>query len=257
MLRYIRTYQDENPELAKFVFPENDALETAQQEWLHHNSKFDNPIDRSFFKPYWIPIFFKGDNAYVDISKPNFPIISIHYFNENWFYVPLVKSLPDFLVQLNENSKQTPYSMMESDFFNEEQSYKMLESEFVQSIAQWLIALQKETNSTHEYNGNCTFFRNANALFVLLLPFSLKIILRKFNIDNSTIFSDISTDIQRLFDVIRLNYDNITLIEFEVEHDIHSKGVYQDGIFEFTHSDKNIHEALKNKYMHIFKQSAG
>jgi hypothetical protein len=240
-------------DLAKFVFPENDALETAQKEWLRHYSKFDNPIDISFFKPYWIPIIFEGDNVYLDISNPNFPIFSIHYFFENWFYVPLIISLPEFLMRLNEDPKQSPFSMMESDLINEELNYNTLESKFTQNISQWLIALQKETNSTHEFNGKCTIFRKANPSFALLLPFSLKIMVRKFNIGNSTILSDEIVDIQNLFYVISSeHYDNITLIEFETENDIHSKGIYQDGNFEFTHIDKNIHESLKNKYLHLF-----
>lgn len=59
-------------------------LDDAQNEWIWLCSKFDNPLETEFFKPYWIPIEVNSYDYFMDISDEKYPIFEIHYF----FYEP-------------------------------------------------------------------------------------------------------------------------------------------------------------------------
>lgn len=60
------------------------SLDDSQIEWIWLCSKFDNPVESEFFKPYWIPIEVNSYDYFIDISDEKFPIFDIHFF----FYEP-------------------------------------------------------------------------------------------------------------------------------------------------------------------------
>ncbi|MDA3818079.1 MAG: hypothetical protein PF486_11930 [Prolixibacteraceae bacterium] len=57
-----------------------EGLEEHQLEWISLIAQLYHPLDRNFFKPYWVPIFKDRYDFFIDISNPGYPIFEQCYF---------------------------------------------------------------------------------------------------------------------------------------------------------------------------------
>lgn len=76
-------------------------LDKMQKEWLWLCSKFDNPIETDFLKPYWVPIQVNSYDYFIDLSDNNFPIFEIHFFffePFRWYQKFLTKDIKEVLL---------------------------------------------------------------------------------------------------------------------------------------------------------------
>lgn len=65
-----------------------ELLSEYQLEWIGLLAQLDNPIDKRFFKEYWIPIEIDGFDYYMDISNDQFAFFGVDYFYNvtyNWY----------------------------------------------------------------------------------------------------------------------------------------------------------------------------
>jgi hypothetical protein len=80
ILRYITSY----PEIAsKFdeLHPlSQDCLNESQLEWVSLVKKFDNPIEGTFFKEYWVPIRKASYDNFIDLSPEKLSVFETKYF---------------------------------------------------------------------------------------------------------------------------------------------------------------------------------
>ncbi|HUX59642.1 MAG TPA: hypothetical protein VMV47_19395 [Bacteroidales bacterium] len=84
ILSYLNTYPGVLNTLKLGEIHNPDNLDDAQNEWIWLCSKFENPIEIEFFRPYWISLEVDSYDYFMDISDENYPIFEIHFF----FYEP-------------------------------------------------------------------------------------------------------------------------------------------------------------------------
>lgn len=68
-----RVLEEESP----LIHP--DALKESQKEWIWLTTKFENPLEIKFFKPYWVPLHTNIYDHFVDLSDPGLKIFQIDY----------------------------------------------------------------------------------------------------------------------------------------------------------------------------------
>ena len=55
-------------------------LDNNQKDWIWLCSRFDNELERDFFKPFWIPLHEDSYDLFMDISNKNYAIFEANYF---------------------------------------------------------------------------------------------------------------------------------------------------------------------------------
>ncbi len=80
------------PELCKrinFLSPRSlDHMHEIQQEWLSLIYRFENPVDKSFFKAYYVPVEKDSYNYYIDLSSDGLSIFFLNYYQSepsHWY----------------------------------------------------------------------------------------------------------------------------------------------------------------------------
>ncbi len=81
-----------------------DALEEFQKEWIWLTTRFENPLEINFFKPYWVPLQTNIYDYFIDLSDPGLKIFQIDYiffepypWHKNLFFKNAISQLtPDF-----------------------------------------------------------------------------------------------------------------------------------------------------------------
>jgi hypothetical protein len=72
------------PELLSKISLDNiqepDNIDSEQQDWIRLCSKFTHPLEKDFFKPYWIPIVKDSLDYFIDLSDDSYPIFETKYF---------------------------------------------------------------------------------------------------------------------------------------------------------------------------------
>jgi len=86
ILQYLNSYPDMLKDAdIKLITPEE--LLSHQKEWLWLYSKFDNEIEKDFFKPHWVSVDSTYD-VFIDMSDSNFPIFEVfyNYFDDDAYH---------------------------------------------------------------------------------------------------------------------------------------------------------------------------
>ncbi len=104
IVKYLSTYPELIAKIEDFVPSNLDSLDAAQLEWVSLVAQFDNPIETSFFKDYWIPIQKNGYDYFIDISSDKFPIFEVHYFffePYRWYKEYIIDDVITFLSNID------------------------------------------------------------------------------------------------------------------------------------------------------------
>ena len=107
ILSYLNTYPEELTQVNEFHWTKLSNIEWEQKEWIWLLSKFDNPIDITYFKPWWIPVNALQYDQFIDISSPVFELFQIEYSYVKpyyWFKYPLIRDVPQFMLSVDNNS---------------------------------------------------------------------------------------------------------------------------------------------------------
>ena len=79
ILLYLNTY----PELLSNIELQNlhdsESIIPEQEDWFRISAKFDHPLEKEFFKPYWVPIVRDSLDYFVDLSDDNYPIFETNF----------------------------------------------------------------------------------------------------------------------------------------------------------------------------------
>lgn len=101
ILAYLGTYPEVlvHAELDDLV--EYSDLDDSQEAWLRLCSKFVNPLEKDFFKPYWIPIKRDSYDVFIDISDEAFPLFEAHFFfiePYRWYKHPITSDISELML---------------------------------------------------------------------------------------------------------------------------------------------------------------
>jgi hypothetical protein len=101
IIRMLASY----PEFVRKIGPlVTEGLDRSQLEWVALLAQCTHPIERVFYKDYWVPIQTEEYDFVIDISTDNFAIFDtqyIQYTPECWYKRMLIPDLRSFLIELN------------------------------------------------------------------------------------------------------------------------------------------------------------
>ncbi len=107
MLNLLSSY----PELCSkinFQKPLNtDHLHEIQFEWISLISRFDNPIERRFFKEYHVPVEKDSYDFFIDMSSKSLPVFRIDYFAfepRHWYETIVFSDINELIEAIDTDS---------------------------------------------------------------------------------------------------------------------------------------------------------
>lgn len=107
ILYYLNTYPEELHQIKNFYWIKPLKIEDEQKEWLWLISQFDNPIESTYFKPWWIPVNALDYDQFIDLSSPTFELFQVEYsFLEpyHWIKYPMIRDIPQLMLSFDNNS---------------------------------------------------------------------------------------------------------------------------------------------------------
>jgi len=113
ILRNILSYPEIVDKLCDFEPIQIECLGESQLEWISLVAQFDNPIESSFFKDYWVPIQKNSYDYFIDISSEKYSLFEVHYFffePYRWYKEFIIDDVISFLSNVdNENFNISEY----------------------------------------------------------------------------------------------------------------------------------------------------
>lgn len=106
ILKYIASYSVLRRKLNNLKPISSKELKESQLEWVSLIYQFDNPVENTFFKEYWVPLDKKSYNFFIDLSSPSLLLFETHYFPfepHTWYKRDIIKDLPGFLVEVDKS----------------------------------------------------------------------------------------------------------------------------------------------------------
>jgi len=82
---------------------ESKELNESQLEWISLVAQFDNPLEKEFFKPYWVPVSKNVYEYFVDLSSNAFSVFKIKYLcsgNQRWAIEEVIPDISEFILAL-------------------------------------------------------------------------------------------------------------------------------------------------------------
>lgn len=100
ILQYLNTYPEviSALKIGELIKPEE--LENHQKEWVWLVSQYDG-LEKTHFKPYWVPVERENFNFFIDISNESFPLFdSTFYISKpySYFNTILFDSITSFML---------------------------------------------------------------------------------------------------------------------------------------------------------------
>lgn len=262
ILDYILTYPEIIAKLDDFQRLSTDELQNSQLEWISLVAQFDNPIETSFFKDYWVPIQKNGYDYFIDLSSESMPLFEIHYFffePYRWYKKYIFKNLSQFFIDIDKSGFNIERHFEELDnerwsevtnFFNERDKLGFEGKSELGPIEKDSL-FREDKKSDFSFQDNCITFYGINSVIVGLLPHDCKIILENFKAPNNRIDSvcekvkNIKALVYLLQSVGMLSIDSYS-IQFDSDKDC--RGDFKDNTFKIIHTDREFLKSLIDKY---------
>ena len=262
ILKYLNSYSEIESKLEDFFPLELADLNNSQLEWISLVAQFDNPIESSFFKEYWVPIQKNGYDYFIDLSSESLPLFEVHYFffePYRWYKKYVFKDLSQFLIDIDKSGFNIESHFEELDnerwfevtnFFNERNKLGFegkLELDPIEKDS----LFREGKNSDFSFQDNCITFSGINSVIVGLLPHDCKIKLENFKApyNRNDSVCDKVKNIKALVYLLQslgmLSIDSYS-IQFDSEKDCRCD--FKDDTFIIKHTDKEFLKGLIEKY---------
>mgnify|MGYP006908640389 CR=1 FL=1 len=113
ILRYLSTYPEVLQEIEISQLLEPCQVHQQHRDWKHLVSCYTG-LEKEFYKDYWLPIEFDNYQFFIDLSKPELPIIETIYVmgeigSEEYISSVLFDSATDFLLMIENRDDLTDY----------------------------------------------------------------------------------------------------------------------------------------------------
>lgn len=95
-----------------------ELINYSQTEWLGLVSQFSHPLEKDFFKTYWVPLEHDGYNLFIDLSSPGLTLFEIHFFAfppYTWTKKIWFKNISDFLLAEDENLERIEVELVKNE----------------------------------------------------------------------------------------------------------------------------------------------
>lgn len=268
ILKYLTSYPEIESKLEDFFPLDLADLNNSQFEWISLVAQFDNSIETTFFKDYWVPIQKNGYDYFIDLSSESLPLFETHYFfyePYRWYKKYIFKDLSQFLININNPrfSVEQHFKQLDEDRWSEINHFfdERDELGFAGKLKHDPITKDnifcKEKNSDFKYKENCITFNGVNSVIVGLLPYDCAITLENFRapfnrkVDVCEKVKNIGGLVYLLQSVGLLSIDSYSI---KFNSDKECKADYKDNTFKITHIDNEFLKSLIEKY-EIYKNS--
>jgi hypothetical protein len=84
ILSYLNTYPETLSTLKLTGIYDPLSIVSEQMDWVRLCSKFEHPLEKDFFKSYWVPIQKDSLDFFIDMSDKSYPIFETHFFFVSW-----------------------------------------------------------------------------------------------------------------------------------------------------------------------------
>lgn len=209
VLKYLSSYPEIVSKIEGFQPLSYNEVSEFQLEWISLIAQFDNPIETSFFKDYWVPIQKNGYDYFIDISSGKFPIFEVHYFffePYRWYKKYIVEDLTSLLSKiddskfdLNEYFEQLDKNRWKDvdTFFNERNELGFAGKLKLDHDIDYESVFQEEKSSSFEKSSGNVVFSGVNPQIVTIFPENFEIRLEYFNSPNNK-HSDLGSKISNI-----------------------------------------------------------
>lgn len=206
ILNYLSSYPIIVSKINEFNLLTTKELNASQLEWISLIAQFDNPIEISFFKDYWVPIQKNGYDYFIDISSDKFPIFKVHYiFFEpyRWYKEYIIEDLTILFSKIDELNfdingyfeqlDKKRWKMVDT-FFRERNELGFAGKIDLDHEIDYESVFQEEESSSYIKTSGNLVFSGVNPQIVNIFPENFEIKLVYFNCPNNK-HSDLSSKI--------------------------------------------------------------
>ncbi len=184
-------------ELGEFIDP--CGIEQLQRDWVRLCGMMWNPLERDFFKPWWVPLEKDSHEVFMDLSDKRFPVFRVEFFffePYRWYREPVVDDISSLLLA---SERGTDLDALHRS--NEEATRALLDGFFRKRKALAFDgALEVSPPDSTElrsgekadflvgqnYNVDFHSVRGIGPLAIGLLPFDLPVILKEISVKHGS-----------------------------------------------------------------------
>lgn len=269
ILKYLLTY----PEFVKGIDGlksfDIDELKEIQLEWVSLVNQFDNPIESSFFKEYWVPIRKGGIAPFIDLSSDSLPLIDTHYFTgepNRLFKIEIARDISQFLVDISnpefdlkdhfDKIRSKKWEMVTEIIQKERHEQGFIGECEPSPVNHPDIFFEDEDggwadNAHYTLKENCIIFYPVKEAIVALLPYESEITLEYFNATNCK-FENVCDKVKNIKSLVYLiqaiGYIEIFSFSFRFNSNKSFYAKFRKSKFTIKHADVDLLNSLLDKF---------
>uniref|UniRef100_UPI003216AFB4 hypothetical protein n=1 Tax=uncultured Draconibacterium sp. TaxID=1573823 RepID=UPI003216AFB4 len=253
IVKYISTYLKlANKFICHSINNTPKRIKNSQLEWVSLVSQFDHPLEKEFFKPYWVPLKSDSYDLFIDLSSKTFTLFQVHYFPfepYQWYKKIWFEDMGEFLAwatdptidiesQLNENDLKS--KRIVDDLFE-----KRDELGFAGKIDNREIEnddiLVEDAETEVQINDDLVMVSGVTSMIVGLLPEDLKVKLDSFDYEKESEFKPKVTSIKSfVYFLHKLGFGVSQEYSLSLEPIETGYVKFENGVFTIQHQDKSI-----------------
>lgn len=180
-------------ELGEFIEP--GRIEELQQDWIGLCGKLLDPVERDFFKPWWVPLEKDSHDVFMDLSDEHFPVFRVEFFffkPYRWYKEPVVEDISTLLLasergtdldELRQSNEEAAREMVDG-FFAERKALAFRGELEVKPLAKNELRSGEKENFLvgQNFNLDCHSVSGISPLAIGLLPFDLPVTLKEISV---------------------------------------------------------------------------
>lgn len=262
ILQYISSYRSISEKLDDVNYLSIEELNSSQLEWISLVAQFDNPIEKNFFKDYWVPIQKNGYDYFIDLSSDSLSLFEVHYFffePYRWYKNYIYRDLRQFLIEIDKSNFDIENHFNElidnrktgvNDFFRERDELGSEGKLDLDSIKKDHVFCegQKSDFSLHD---NFIVFGCVNSLIVGLLPYDCEITLTEFTAPdnrNGNVCDNVKTIKALVYFLQSVGFLSIVSYSVVFNSEKGCRADFKDNAFTIVHDDRGFLKGVIDKY---------
>jgi len=262
ILKYLESYPELCAKLKNFKPLQSEKVLQSQLEWVSLIAQFDHPLDREFFKPYWVSIQKDDYDFFIDLSSDTFAIFEIHYFWEEpykWYKKYLFNDIAELLTSIDDDTIDIERHLMDryQEWFAQinvlfhERNLLGVENKILPEAIDINYATKPKEETACTLLGNVLVLQGVYSDFIGLLAFDIEITVQKFEPRRKRII-ELIQKINTIGGLIFLlqAYGSKKDISYSISFNANQNNFakFSDHILTIRHSDQAMLQGLVEKY---------
>lgn len=263
ILYYLTSYPEIESKMEDLFPLDLVDLNNSQLEWVSLVAQFDNPIETSFFREYWVPVQKNGYDYFIDLSSESLPLFEIHFFffePHRWYKKYIFKDLSKFLIDIDKSDSNIEqyFKALEDNRWSEIDDYFKERDKLGFSGKIEIDPIEKDNlfsdveNSDFSIRDNCVIFNGINSVIVGLLPHDYRIKLEDFQAPhnrNDNVCDKIESIKALVYLLQSVGILSIDSYSIQIDSDKDCSGHFKDNTFIITHTDNEFLKCIIDKYL--------